>query len=93
MAHVVVLVMEADAILDKQDLTIARLVIDQGRALVIAINKWDTVTDREASLARLNDRLESSLPQVRGVPTVTLSALAGRGLDKLMSAVNGIYVT
>ncbi len=93
MAHVVVLVMEADAILDKQDLTIARLVIDQGRALVIAINKWDTVTDREASLARLNDRLESSLPQVRGVPTVTLSALSGRGLDKLMSAVNDIYVT
>jgi GTP-binding protein len=91
MAHVVVLVMEADAILDKQDLTIARLVIDEGRALVIAINKWDQVTDREASLARLRDRLETSLPQVRGVPTVTLSALAGRGLDKLMDAVNDIY--
>jgi GTP-binding protein len=93
MAHVVVLVMEADAILDKQDLTIARMVVDQGRALVIAINKWDRVTDREASLARLRDRLETSLPQVRGVPTVTLSALAGRGLDKLMGAVNDIYLT
>ena len=41
MAHVVVLVMDANAILDKQDLTIARLVVDEGRALVIAINKWD----------------------------------------------------
>jgi len=91
MAHVVVLVMEADAILDKQDLTIARLVIEEGRALVIAINKWDMVTDRDASMARLKDRLETSLPQVRGVPTVTLSALAGRGLDKLMGAVNDIY--
>jgi GTP-binding protein len=93
MAHVVVLVMDADAILDKQDLTIARLVIDEGRALVIAINKWDQVADREASLQRLKDRLETSLPQVRGVPTVTISALAGRGLDKLMGAVNDIYVT
>ena len=91
MAHVVVLVLDADAILDKQDLTIARMVIDEGRALVIAVNKWDQVADREASLLRLKDRLETSLAQVRGVPTVTISALAGRGLDKLMDAVTDIY--
>jgi GTP-binding protein len=91
MAHVVVLVMDADAILDKQDLTIARMVVEEGRALVLAINKWDQVSDREESLLRLKDRLETSLAQVRGVPTVTLSALNGRGLDKLMSAVGDIY--
>ena len=91
MAHVVVLVMDAEAILDKQDLTIARLVVDEGRALVLAINKWDQVPDREAAMARLKDRLETSLPQVKGVPTVTLSALTGKGLDRLMKAVIEIY--
>ncbi len=91
MANVVVLVLDANAILDKQDLTIARLVIDEGRALVIAVNKWDAVDNRAEAVRRLQDRLETSLPQVRGVPTVTLSALAGKGLDRLMDAVVGIY--
>jgi GTP-binding protein len=93
MAQVVVLVMDANAILDKQDLTIARLAIDEGRALVIAVNKWDVVDNRAESLQRLQDRLETSLPQVRGVPTVTLSALSGKGIDRLMDAVVGIYET
>ncbi|MDR3440860.1 ribosome biogenesis GTPase Der [Telmatospirillum sp.] len=91
MAQVVVLVMDANAILDKQDLTIARLVIDEGRALVIAVNKWDVVENRAEAQQRLSDRLATSLPQVRGVPTVTMSALAGRGLDQLMNAVVDIY--
>ncbi len=93
MAQVVILVMDANAILDKQDLTIARLVVDEGRALVVAVNKWDIVENRGESLQRLQDRLETSLPQVRGVPTVTLSALSGKGLDRLMDAVVGIYET
>ena len=87
MAEVVVLVMDAAAILDKQDLTIARLVVDEGRALVIAINKWDAVDDPQTALKRLRDRLETSLPQAKGVTTVTLSALTGRGVDRLMDAV------
>ena len=91
MAQVVVLVMDGNAILDKQDLTIARLVVDEGRALVVAVNKWDAVENRGEALHRLQDRLQTSLPQIRGVPTVTLSALAGRGLDQLMDAVVEIY--
>jgi GTPase len=87
MAEVVVLVCDANAIMDKQDLTIARLVVQEGRALVIAINKWDAVDDPKLALGRLNDRLETSLPQARGLPTVTMSALTGRGIDKLMDAV------
>lgn len=87
MSEVVVLVMDAAAILDKQDLTIARLVVDEGRALVIAINKWDVVDDPQTALKRLRDRLETSLPQARGVATVTLSALTGKGIEKLMDAV------
>ena len=90
-AEVVVLTLDAAAILDKQDLTIARMVVDEGRALVIAVNKWDTVDAPQAALQRLADRLETSLPQVRGVPTVTLSALSGRGIDKLMEAVTATH--
>ncbi|MBY0431628.1 MAG: ribosome biogenesis GTPase Der, partial [Rhodospirillales bacterium] len=93
MAQVVVLVVEAEAILDKQDLTIARLVIEEGRALVIAINKWDLVEDRAIALQRLSDRLEASLPQARGIPTVTMSSLTGRGIDRLMAAVLRTYKT
>jgi GTP-binding protein len=91
MAHVVVLVVDAEAILDKQDLVIARLVIDEGRALVIAVNKWDSVADPVQARGRLKDRLAASLAQVRGVPTVTLSALTGKGMDRLMDAVIAIY--
>jgi GTP-binding protein len=92
-AHVVLLVLDADAILDKQDLTIARMVLDEGRALVIAVNKWDKVDNRAMALKRLEDRLESSLAQGRGLPTITVSALAGRGLGKLMKAVLQTYQT
>jgi GTP-binding protein len=87
MAEVVVLVMDAAAILDKQDLTIARLVVEEGRALVLAINKWDVVEDPQKALARLRDRLETSLPQAKGVVTITLSALTGKGVERLMDAV------
>lgn len=90
MAQVVILVLDADAVLDKQDLTIARQVIDEGRALVIAINKWD-IAKRKETLQRLNDKLQTSLTQVTGIPTVTVSALKREGLDKLMNAVFKVY--
>lgn len=90
MAQVVVLVLDADAVLDKQDLTIARKVIDEGRALVIAVNKWD-IAKRQEALEKLNYKLETSLTQVAGVPTVTISALKKEGLDKLMRAVQKVY--
>lgn len=91
LAHVVVLVVDAAAILDRQDLTIARMVIEEGRALVIAVNKWDAVTDKTAALKLLSDRLEAQLPQIRGVPTVTMSALRGQNLNGLLDAVLRIY--
>ncbi len=91
LAQVVILVLDGSAILDKQDLTIARHVIDEGRALVIAVNKWDAVEDHEGALRRLSDRLQTSLPQVRGIPTVTISALKGHKLDRLLDAMLAIY--
>lgn len=90
MAQVVVLVLDADAVLDKQDLTIARQVLDEGRALVIAVNKWD-IANRKEAIQRLNDKLQTSLTQAEGVPTVTISALKGENLDKLMRAVLKVY--
>lgn len=77
--------------LERQDLTIAATVIEEGRALVIAVNKWDACEDRIGAMRLLRDRLERSLPQTKGVPIVPISALEGRGLDKLMQAVLGAY--
>ncbi len=90
MAQVVVLVLDADGVLDKQDLTIARQVLDEGRALVIALNKWD-IADRKQALDKLNYKLKTSLTQAEGIPTVTISALKKENLDKLMRAVFKIY--
>lgn len=90
-AQVVVLVIDANQPLEKQDLTIARKVIEEGRALIIAANKWDSVEDRPAALARIRDRLQTSLQQVRGIPVVTISALTGRNVDRLMPAVFKLF--
>jgi len=90
-AQVVILLIDAGMPMEKQDLTIARQVIDEGRALVIAVNKWDACADREAAMRAVRDRLTRSLPQVQGVPVVTLSALRGQNLDRLMRAVFAAY--
>lgn len=90
-AQVVVLVIDAELGMEKQDLTIARQVVQEGRALVIAINKWDLVENRAMALKGVEDRLLRSLPQTRGIPIVTLSALQGRGKERLMKAVFAAY--
>ena len=90
MAQVVVLVLDAEGVLDKQDLTIARQVLDEGRALVIAVNKWD-IANRAEVLEKLNYKLRNSLTQAEGVPTVTISALKKENLDKLMRAIFKVY--
>ena len=90
-AQVVVLLLDASDMMEKQDLTIARQTIDEGRALVVAANKWDAVTDREGALQSLGDRLQTSLPQVRGVPVITLSALNGSNLDRMLDAAFSVF--
>jgi GTP-binding protein len=92
-AEVVVLVLDAADMLEKQDLTIARLVIEEGRALVIAANKWDAIKDKTDALRKLKDRVSASLPQAEGVALVTLSARTGQNLDKLMKAVLDTHET
>ena len=92
-AEVVVVVVDAEHPFEHQDLTIADLVAEEGRALVIAVNKWDLVVDKHKKLAELREMAEERLAQVAGVPVVAISALAGRGLDKLMAAVLRSYET
>ncbi|MDH5488725.1 MAG: ribosome biogenesis GTPase Der [Rhodospirillaceae bacterium] len=90
-SQVSVLVLDAEDMLEKQDLTIAGSVIDEGRALVIAVNKWDLIKDKKEAMQKLEDRLQTSLPQVRGVPIVTISAQKGKGMDKLLDAVFDVF--
>jgi GTP-binding protein len=92
-AEVVVLLIDAEHPFEHQDLTIGDLVTQEGRALVVAVNKWDAVEDRQKRLKDLRETLAEKLAQVPGVPMVTISALSGRGLDKLMQAVADMYET
>jgi GTPase len=92
-AEVVVLLMDATEPFEKQDLQLADLVASEGRALVLALNKWDLVKDRKERLVALKADLEETLTQVRGVPMVPVSALTGDGLDRLMEAVLAIHRT
>jgi GTP-binding protein len=86
-AETVVLVLDALQPLERQDLTIGRLVADEGRALVLAATKWDAVPDRSAALKAMRERLPISLPQLQGVRLVPVSGLTGLGLEALMDAV------
>ena len=86
-AEVVIVVLDATIPFEKQDLQIADLIIREGRALVIAFNKWDLIDNPQEKLAELREMTERLLPQVRGLQAVTISAETGRGLDKLMAAV------
>lgn len=89
-AEAVVLLIDGTVGLDRQDLIIADKTVGEGRALVVALNKWDAVEDRAAVLQAVKDRLETSLPQVKGVPVITLSARTGRGLDGLMPTLGAV---
>ena len=90
-AEVLVLVLDATQPFERQDLHLADLVSREGRALVIAVNKWDLVKDSQSVPQDLRERCGRLLPQVRGVPMVTLSGLTGRDCDNLMPAIIDLY--
>ena len=91
MAEVVVLAVDAVEGIHDQDLQIARLVEREGRACVIALNKWDAVPDRDAARKLITERLEESLAQMKGISVVTLSGLTGAGVDRLLPAVRAAH--
>lgn len=91
LAHVVVLVIDATMILEKQDLQIAEHVINEGRAMIVAVNKWDIVDDRTDALEEVKHRLENSLAQVKDIPFVTLSAKNGKHIGRLLDGITHIH--
>jgi GTP-binding protein len=86
-AEVVVLLIDAERGLEHQDLTIGDLVTEEGRALVIAVNKWDRIEEKQKVLRALIDKVADSLAQVTGVAVIPISAASEKNLDKLMRAV------
>ncbi len=86
-AEVVVVLLDAAIPFEQQDLRIADLAEREGRAVVIAVNKWDIESEKQAKLKDLREAFERLLPQLRGAPLVTLSAKTGRGLPQLRTAV------
>ena len=91
-----IVVLDATEPVNKQDLSVAALAAEEGRALVLAANKWDLVVDRDATRRALLDRIEISLPQVKGVALVPVSAASGEGVDRLMEtafAAHGRWLT
>ena len=89
-AEVVVLVLDATRGLEHQDLKIASMVLEEGRALMIAINKWDVAEDASGLFNGIRAALNEGLAQVRGVPLLAISGRTGKGLDELMEAAFSI---
>ncbi len=86
-AEVVVVLLDVDTPFEVQDLRIADFAETEGRAVVIAVNKWDLEGEKQEKLTELREMFERLLPQLRGAPLVTVSAKTGRGLDRLQAAV------
>jgi len=90
-AEVVVVLLDVDNAFEEQDQRIADLIEREGRALVLAVNKWDLKDKRPGAIASLREQADEKLTQVKGVPLVTVSGLTGEGLDRLMQAILEAY--
>ncbi|MCM2473056.1 ribosome biogenesis GTPase Der [Rhizobium sp. CG5] len=86
-AELVVIVFDATIPFEKQDLQLVDLVMREGRAAVLAFNKWDLVEDTQAVLADLREKTERLLPQARGIRAVPIAGQTGYGLDRLMQSI------
>lgn len=91
-AEVVVVLLDAQIPFEQQDLRIADLAEREGRAVIIAVNKWDVEDEKQEKLKQLKESFERLLPQLRGAPLITVSAKTGRGLDRLHDAILRAYM-
>ena len=87
-ADAVIVLIDATEDIERQDLALADLVAEEGRAIVIGLSKWDLIVDKQKRLKQVEDKLEDILPEIRGVPVVTLSAHQERGFERLMMGVS-----
>jgi GTP-binding protein len=90
-AEVVVVLLDVDNAFEEQDQRIADLVEQEGRAIVIAVNKWDLKDKTAGAIGKLREQAEEKLTQLKGVPLVAVSGLTGEGLDRLMQAIVDAY--
>jgi GTP-binding protein len=90
-AEVVVVLIDSQTPFEEQDIRIADLIEREGRAIVVAVNKWDLVEREPGAMSRLRAEVDRMLPQIKGVPVVALSARNGDGIDRLMNAVLESY--
>jgi GTP-binding protein len=90
-AEVVVVLLDVENAFEEQDQRIADLVEQEGRAIVIAVNKWDLKDKTAGAIGKLREQAEEKLTQLKGVPVVAVSGLAGEGLDRLMQAIVDAY--
>lgn len=89
-AQVVVLLMDANSVFDKQDMQIADLCEREGRGMVIAVTKWDTIENKSALAKSLREKATRLLPQLKGIPVLFFSGLTGRHVDRLLPAIEGV---
>lgn len=93
LAQIVIMLVEPETMFEKQDQQIADHILNEGRALIIALNKWDIAKDKQKTLDLLQYRLDTGLAQVKELPVVTISALNGKNLETLMDTVLETYGT
>jgi len=90
LANVVVLLLDAND-LDKQDFSIASIIVKEGRGLVVGLNKWDTIKDKIQTLKNLTEKLEGNLPEVKGLSFVPVAAISGKNVNELIQACLDVY--
>ncbi len=90
-AQVAILLMDASICFDAQDLAIASMLVQEGRGVVFALNKWDTITDKQKVINEAIYCVEKNVPEIKGAPIIPISALNGANLDKLLNAVLAVY--
>ncbi|MEY4965765.1 MAG: hypothetical protein RL274_1348 [Pseudomonadota bacterium] len=86
-ADCVIVMIDATAPFEKQDLTIADLIAREGRAIIFAVNKWDLLENKAGGISKMREKLDQSLPQIAGAPLIATSARTGEGIDRLADAV------
>lgn len=91
-SNIVVLMLDATQAFEKMDMTLFDHIVEEGRGMVIALNKWDLVKDKKTTLKQVEDKLEFILTQARGIPVVTLSAIDGRNVNKVLDKCLDTFV-
>ena len=90
-SDICIIVIDASVGLDKQDLVIANVAINEGKGLLFVLNKWDLIKEKKYILSQIKDKLEESFAQVKNIPLVCISALKAKGVDEMMREAFELY--